>query len=137
MTIRIDGTRSLPAFESVSAADFLPVSMQLSVLRTRRIADHLPLVRSIALRVHANLPRHIDLSDIIDAGMRGLSEAASRFDLAKEVAFPSYAKHRIQGSILDKLRQKNHAPRPLTAVSTQVAAAVSKTPVRDEIAADL
>ncbi len=81
--------------------------------RDQRILDHLALVRAIALRVHATLPAHMDVEDLIHAGVMGLIDAASKFDPAKEVAFPSYAKHRIRGSILDGLRKEDWASRSI------------------------
>ena len=137
MIKKIDGTRSSPAFGTFSAADSLPDSPLNVFGQIRRIADHLPLVRSIAVRVHANMPRHIELSDLIQAGIMGLSDAASRFDPAKEVAFPSYAKHRIQGSILDELRRANEYPAPLAPFPSPVATAVHKIPTSSEFVAEL
>jgi len=61
-------------------------------------------VRAIAIRVHENLPVHIDLDDLIHAGVLGLFDAAEKYDNRQEVAFQSYAKHRIKGAILDSLK---------------------------------
>ena len=80
------------------------------------------------------MPRHIELSNLIEAGTIGLSDAASRFDSVEEVAFSTYAKHRIQGSILDELRRANHSSRPLALVPSQAATAF---PTRNQVAAEL
>src|SRR6266436_2816856 len=69
--------------------------------RDRIVLEHLPLVKAIAIRVHENLPVHVDLDDLVHAGVLGLFDAASKFDPEKQVAFSSYAKHRIKGAILD------------------------------------
>ena len=74
---------------------------------------HLPLVKAIALRVHDSLPVHVDLDDLIHAGILGLFDAAEKFDPGKHVVFQSYAKHRIKGAILDSLRQLDWASRDL------------------------
>lgn len=37
-------------------------------IRDRIVLDHLPLVKSIAIRVHESLPVHVDLDDLIHAG---------------------------------------------------------------------
>ena len=66
-------------------------------LRDRIVLDHLPLVKAIAVRVHENLPVHVDLDDLIHAGILGLFDAASKYDPEKKVIFHSYAKHRIKG----------------------------------------
>ena len=77
-------------------------------LRDRIVLDHLPLVKAIAVRVHENLPVHVDLDDLIHAGVLGLFDAASKYNPDKKVVFHSYAKHRIKGAILDSLRQLDH-----------------------------
>jgi RNA polymerase sigma factor (sigma-70 family) len=83
--------------------------------RDRIVLEHLPLVKAIAVRVHENLPVHVDLDDLVHAGVLGLFDAASKFNPDKQVAFSSYAKHRIKGAILDSLRQLDWASRDLGA----------------------
>lgn len=77
------------------------------------VLEHLPLVRAIAIRVHENLPVHVDLDDLVHAGVMGLFDAATKYDAEKLVSFSSYAKHRIKGAILDSLRQLDWASRDL------------------------
>ncbi len=136
MTTEIGHSRSF-FFESLEVED--SDHRNDSVLRAQRVADYLYLVRSIALRVHATVPRHIELSSLIYAGMQGLNDAASRFDPSKEVVFPSYAKHRIQGSILDGLRQANPVPynmgNQLTTTPLTLAASVTTIFTGSEITA--
>jgi RNA polymerase sigma factor for flagellar operon FliA len=91
-------------------------------LRDRIVLDHLPLVKAIAVRVHENLPVHVDLDDLIHAGILGLFDAASKYDADKKVVFHSYAKHRIKGAILDSLRQLDWASRDLRRRHKQVEA---------------
>ena len=69
--------------------------------RDRVVLEHLPLVKAIAVRVHENLPVHVELDDLVHAGILGLFDAATKFNPDKQVAFSSYAKHRIKGAILD------------------------------------
>jgi RNA polymerase sigma factor for flagellar operon FliA len=92
-------------------------------LRDRIVLDHLRLVKAIAVRVHENLPVHVDLDDLIHAGILGLFDAASKYDSEKQVVFHSYAKHRIKGAILDSLRQLDWASRDLRRRHKQVEAA--------------
>ncbi len=93
-------------------------------LRDRIVLDHLPLVKAIAVRVHENLPVHVDLDDLIHAGILGLFDAASKYNPDKKVVFHSYAKHRIKGAILlDSLRQLDWASRDLRRRHKQVEAA--------------
>src|SRR5215510_1888571 len=81
--------------------------------RDQIVLDHLPLVKAIAIRVHENLPVHVDLDDLIHAGVLGLFDAVEKYDSDKNVAFQAYAKHRIKGAILDSLRELDWASRDL------------------------
>ena len=112
--------------------------------RDRIVIEHLPLVKAIAIRVHENLPVHVDLDDLVHAGVLGLFDAASKFNPEKQVAFSSYAKHRIKGAILDSLRQLDWASRDLRRRHKQVEAAtrelqatLQRTPTESEIAQKL
>jgi len=99
-------------------------------VRDQIVLDHLPLVKAIAIRVHENLPVHVDLDDLIHAGVLGLIDAVEKYDAAKNVAFQSYAKHRIKGSILDSLRQMDWASRDMRKRQKQVEAAVQDLSAR-------
>jgi RNA polymerase sigma factor for flagellar operon FliA len=112
--------------------------------RDQVILEHLPLVKAIAVRVHENLPVHVDLDDLVHAGILGLFDAVTKFDPEKQVAFSSYAKHRIKGAILDSLRQLDWASRDLRrrhkqveAAARELAATLHRTPTDDEIAQKL
>src|SRR5690242_19080571 len=109
--------------------------------RDRVVLEHVPLVKAIAVRVHENLPVHVDLDDLVHAGILGLFDAASKFNPDKQVVFSSYAKHRIKGAILDSLRQLDWASRDmrrrhkqLEAVTRDLAAELQRTPTEAEIA---
>ncbi len=112
--------------------------------RDRVVLEHLPLVKAIAVRVHENLPVHVDLDDLVHAGILGLFDAVAKYDPAKNVAFSSYAKHRIKGAILDSLRQLDWASRDLRRRHKQVEAAarslageLHRAPTEAEVAAKL
>ncbi len=92
-------------------------------LRDQIVLENLPLVKAIAIRVHENLPVHVDLDDLVHAGVLGLFDAVAKYDGSKKVAFPAYAKHRIKGAILDSLRQLDWASRDLRQRQKQVEAA--------------
>jgi RNA polymerase sigma factor for flagellar operon FliA len=93
--------------------------------RDQIVLEHLPLVRAIAVRVHGSLPVHVDLDDLVHAGVLGLFDAANKYDADKHVAFSSYAKHRIKGAILDSLRQLDWASRDMRRRQKQVEAATN------------
>ena len=110
-------------------------------VRDQIVLDHLSLVKAIAIRVHENLPVHVDLDDLIHAGVLGLFDAVNKYDSAKNVAFQSYAKHRIKGAILDSLRQLDWASRDLRkrqkqvdAVTHELSLQLNRTPADAEIA---
>ena len=110
-------------------------------LRDRIVLDHLPLVKAIAVRVHENLPVHVDLDDLIHAGVLGLFDAATKYNPDKKVVFHSYAKHRIKGAILDSLRQMDWASRDLRrrhkqveAVTRDLSNELERAPTESEIA---
>lgn len=79
----------------------------------RLLLEHLPIVRFLARRIHERLPQHVDLEDLISAGIIGLMDAFSKFDPHKMVQFRSYAQFRIRGAILDSLRTLDWSPRDL------------------------
>jgi RNA polymerase sigma factor for flagellar operon FliA len=126
---------------SAAAAAVAPTRMNN---RDQIILDHLPLVKAIAVRVHENLPVHVDLDDLVHAGILGLFDAVNKYDPDKQVAFSSYAKHRIKGAILDSLRQLDWASRDLRrrhkqveAASRDLAAELHRNPTDSEIAEKL
>ncbi len=112
--------------------------------RDQVVLEHLPLVKAIAIRVHENLPVHVDLDDLVHAGVLGLFDAASKFNPEKQVAFSSYAKHRIKGAILDSLRQLDWASRDMRrrhkqveAATRELAATLQRNPTEAEVAQKL
>jgi len=113
-------------------------------VRDRIVLEHLPLVKAIAIRVHENLPVHVDLDDLVHAGVLGLYDAVTKYDAAKNVAFHSYAKHRIKGAILDSLRQLDWASRDLRkrqkqveSVTHELSSKLGRTPMEGEIAEEM
>ncbi len=85
----------------------------LSSEQERVLLEHLPIVRFLARRIHERLPQHVDIEDLVSAGVVGLMDAFSKFDPAKKVQFRSYAQFRIRGAILDSLRTLDWSPREL------------------------
>ena len=81
--------------------------------RDLMLMEHLPTVRYLARRIHERLPQHVELDDLVSAGVVGLIDAFSKFDHTKKVQFKSYAQFRIRGAILDSLRTLDWSPREL------------------------
>ena len=46
--------------------------------RDRMLMEHLPMVRYLARRIHERLPQHVELDDLISAGVVGLSSGPGR-----------------------------------------------------------
>jgi RNA polymerase sigma factor FliA len=109
-----------------------------------RVVEYYPLARMIAKRTHARLPRGIDLDDLVSTAVIGLIEAVERFDPKRGVAFKSYAKHRIQGAILDSLRATDWVPRAVRRRAEMVEGArktltdsLGRNPTHTELSAHL
>lgn len=108
------------------------------------LMEHLPAVRYIARRIHERLPQHVDLDDLVSAGVVGLIDALSKFDHSKKVQFKSYAQFRIRGAILDSLRTLDWSPRELRRKGRAVEEAIRaltqrlrRAPTEQEIAAEM
>ena len=101
---------------SVPGSGYPPGGAQYPVLtgeQERVLLEHLPIVRFLARRIHERLPQHVDIEDLVSAGVVGLMDAFTKFDPAKKVQFRSYAQFRIRGAILDSLRTLDWSPREL------------------------
>jgi len=125
----------------------VPVRRPVKLTQEKRdqiVLEHLPLVKAIAVRVHENLPVHVDLDDLIHAGVMGLFDAVIKYDDSKNVAFHAYAKHRIKGAILDSLRQMDWASRDLRrrqkqveSVTRDLSVKLGRTPTETEVAHEM
>jgi len=96
----------------------------LTAEQERILVEHLPIVRFLARRIHERLPQHVDIEDLVSAGIVGLMDAFAKFDPAKKVQFRSYAQFRIRGAILDSLRTLDWSPRELRRKGRSVEEAV-------------
>ena len=83
------------------------------VERDNQTLELVPLVRRMAVKMRRTLPAHIELDDLVSAGVLGLLDATKKFDARKQVKIESYARHRIRGAILDGLRSLDTASRDL------------------------
>jgi len=108
------------------------------------LLEHLPAVRYIARRIHERLPQHVELDDLVSAGIVGLIDAFGKFDHAKKVQFKSYAQFRIRGAILDSLRMLDWSPRELRRKGRAVEEAIrtvqqrmGRAPAEQEIASEM
>lgn len=75
------------------------------------VLRYTPLIKFIANRLAIRLPPHIDVNDLINAGVLGLMDAIEKYDPTREAQFKTYAEFRIRGSMLDELRAMDWIPR--------------------------
>lgn len=88
-------------------------AVQQDLGREQLILEHLPQIKYIAHRISTKLPSHVELNDLVSAGVLGLLDAVEKFDPSRGVKFKTYAELRVKGSILDSLRNLDWAPRSL------------------------
>jgi len=117
---------------------------KLNSEQERVLLEHLPIVRFLARRIHERLPHHVEIEDLVSAGVVGLMDAFSKFDPAKKVQFRSYAQFRIRGAILDSLRTLDWSPRELRRKGRAVEEAIrvlthrtGHAPEETEVAAEM
>ena len=72
--------------------------------RNRNVEHFVPLVKRMAHHLLARLPASVQVDDLVQAGMIGLMDAASRFEEGQGAQFETYASQRIKGAMLDELR---------------------------------
>lgn len=66
------------------------------------VLSYLPLIKSIAFKIHRHLPRSVDVNDLIGYGVLALLESLPKLDSTKNPT--AYLKLRIKGAIYDYLR---------------------------------
>ena len=108
------------------------------------VVHYASLVKFVAGRLGAGLPRSVDTGDLVSAGVFGLMNAIDRFDPEQGAKFETYAIPRIRGAILDGLRSLDWVPRSVRSRSRQIQDAIAelehqlgRTPTDEEIAAEL
>ena len=89
-------------------------------LRNHLLEKYLPLVRYIAERLLAKLPKSIPLDDLQSAGVLGLMDAVRGFDPERGIKFETYCTTRIRGAILDELRSLDWVPRIVRSKANQL-----------------
>ncbi len=108
------------------------------------LRDYAPLVKRLAHQMMSRLPYSVQIDDIIQAGMMGLLDAATRYDEIHGAQFETYATQRIRGAMLDELRSADWLPRSLRRDMRSIEQAVSRlqqklgrAPNETEIAGEL
>lgn len=112
--------------------------------RNELITRELPNVYYIASRIRERLPQHVEMEDLVNAGVIGLIEACRNYDSTKNAGFSTFAKFRIRGAILDSLRKLDWGSRTLrkkgrainNAIAT-LASTLGRQPSQEEVATHL
>jgi RNA polymerase sigma factor for flagellar operon FliA len=112
--------------------------------RNELVMQELSQVYYIASRIRERLPQHVELEDLVNAGVIGLLEASRSYDSSKNAQFKAFAKFRIRGAILDSLRESDWGSRLLrrrgreiTEVTARLEARLGRHPVESEIAEEM
>src|SRR3989440_8338261 len=113
-------------------------------LRNQLTEHYYPLVKRTAQRIHAKLPREVELDDLVSAGTFGLMFAIDAYDMSRAVKFETYCATRIRGAILDELRSWDWVPRlarlrahKLVDATRELKLQLGRDPTNDELAAHL
>lgn len=89
-------------------------------VRDQLLLQYSPLVKYVAGRVAAGLPRSVDRADLASSGMFGLVDAIEKFDPGRGFRFETYAITRIRGAIMDELRAMDWVPRSVRSKSRRI-----------------
>lgn len=112
--------------------------------RDAMIRQYQPLVRRLAHHLMAKLPASVQVDDLIQVGLIGLSEALTRYEAAQGVQFETFATQRIRGAMLDELRENDWMSRGSRKSQKEIEKALrvlehrlGRSPVESEIASEL
>jgi RNA polymerase sigma factor for flagellar operon FliA len=112
--------------------------------RNALIRQYQPLVRKLAHHMMAKLPANVQVDDLIQVGLIGLSEALTRFEATQGVQFETFATQRIRGAMIDELRENDWVSRGTRKSQKDIEEAMrrlehrlGRSPLESEIAADL
>ncbi len=112
--------------------------------RDEQLRKYSPLVRRLAHHMIAKLPPSVELDDLIQVGMIGLTEAIARFEPSQGVQFETFASQRIRGAMIDELRDGDWMSRGSRKSQKDIEGAVHRLqqklhrpPMESEIAKEL
>ena len=112
--------------------------------RDAQIRQYSPLVKRLAHHMIVKLPASVEIDDLIQVGMIGLSEALARFEPSQGVQFETFASQRIRGAMIDELRGGDWMSRGSRKSQKEIEQAVhrlehrlQRAPLESEIAAEL
>ncbi len=80
-------------------------------LRNQLMEAYMPIVKYNGEKIRARFPNEVELDDLISSGYFGLMDAIESYDLDRGVKFETYCIQRIQGAMLDEIRNLDWVPR--------------------------
>lgn len=101
-------------------------------IRDRLIIHYSPLVKFVAGRVGAGLPRSVDQSDLVSYGVFGLIDAIEKFEPERGFKFETYAINRVKGAILDELRALDWVPRSVRSRAREIERSLAELEHREQ-----
>ena len=112
--------------------------------RNAMIRQYQPLVRRLAHHMMAKLPANVQVDDLIQVGLIGLSDALSRYEAGQGAQFETFATQRIRGAMLDELRENDWMSRGSRKSQKDIEQALNRlehrlgrTPLESEIATEM
>ncbi|MBX3609699.1 MAG: RNA polymerase sigma factor FliA [Hydrogenophaga sp.] len=112
--------------------------------RDDQLKKYSPLVRRLAHHMIAKLPPSVEIDDLIQVGMIGLTEAIARYEPSQGVQFETFASQRIRGAMIDELRDGDWMSRGSRKSQKDIEQAVHRlqqklhrVPKESEIAAEM
>lgn len=75
------------------------------------VREMVPVARAIAHKAAAGRLGAAETEELVGAAYEGLVVASERFDAKRGVPFGAYARHRIQGAVVDAMRAGDWVPR--------------------------
>lgn len=94
--------------------------------RDQLVISHVGLVKAMAHRLAQRLPSQVEMTDLISVGVLGLIDAAGRYRPSMGVPFDAFARRRVQGAMLDALRDLDWAPRSLRRMRRDLDATIAR-----------
>jgi len=120
-----------------------PIEQNPQVL-DQALRTHLPLVKRVVRRLLVHKPANVEADELVNWGLDGLLQALQRFDSTRQVEFEAYARLRIRGAILDRLRATDFMARSLRRKANKLERAyqtlegrLGRPATEEEVAAEL
>jgi RNA polymerase sigma factor FliA len=97
-----------------------PSAKALAARRKVYAERFFPYIEKVARRLARRLPAHVEIDDLVSAGVIGLMEAADRYDPKRADRFEAFAEFRIRGAMLDDLRARDTLSRDMRRLSNEL-----------------